>query len=168
MRLESVLAEGPELPIVLPHHGVEIRQLTTVDARDIERRVVALGERTCGCVPHEVFPDARCWTDFDREALAADPEAAADGARQVRKWLFECGVPFGREVFVGSYEGEVVATTWKLFVRYWQRFRWPEWGEVYVTDRSVAWMLGCCHHHILSFGARPGSLTSAARRSRAP
>jgi hypothetical protein len=155
MKLNHIFDDDPSLPTVLAHHRSCVRQLPETEALEIDRRVFGLQARNCGCVPSGVFPSARVLNDYDSWRGDQDPGVVSEGPRRVRKWLFECGVPFAQEVVVGDYEGEVVATTWKVFVRYWQHFLWSKNGaDFYVTDRSMSWMLGCCHHDILTFGRR--------------
>lgn len=154
MKLDVLLATEGDLPTILAHHRSGFRQLVPEEAGALERRVSALGERTCGCVPPKAFPHLAGWSDFDRDAIAEDPEPRERGCKAVRKWLFRCGVPFSRTVFVGNYTEVVVATTWKLFIRYWQRFVYYEGlNDFYVTDKSSSFLLGHCHHGHLSFGS---------------
>lgn len=154
MNLEAILEDDEDLAPLLPHHRELIRSLALADAAAVQERVMGLGPRNCGCVPDGAFPKSRAWVDFDREYSSSEPGLRIDGEKRVRKWLYECGVPFAREVIVADYHEGALAMPWKVFVRYWPRFLGDVLSDFYAVDRSVSWMLGCCHERILSFGSQ--------------
>src|SRR5262245_36909939 len=52
-------------------------------------------------------------------------KATSSAIRDVRKWLFNRGVPFKSVVYL-SYRPECsITTTWKMVVKYWDDFWYP-------------------------------------------
>jgi hypothetical protein len=78
----------------------------------------------------------------------SDPAATRD----VRKWLFDRGVPFKLPVYL-SYRPEcAIATTWKMVVKYWDDFWYPGSDDLTVVDESFAWALLFWHESEAFFG----------------
>jgi hypothetical protein len=72
--------------------------------------------------------------------------------RAVRKWLFDCGVPFKSPVYL-SYQPEwAIATSWKMVVKYWDDFWYPGSDDLTVVDESFAWALLFWHESDAFFG----------------
>jgi hypothetical protein len=71
-------------------------------------------------------------------------------ASQLKKWLFNRGIPFRTEVFVLSDDGHAVITTWKMVVKYAPEIFWR--GDVDVFDRTLNWGLFFFHEDALFFG----------------
>lgn len=72
--------------------------------------------------------------------------------RKVRKWLFECSVPF-RTIINIHYDHEAIRTTWKLFIRYWPLFCGAAWDDILIVDHTYQWALSLCHESIWIFGS---------------
>jgi hypothetical protein len=62
----------------------------------------------------------------------------AEDVRRVRKWLYRCGVPFGRRVLLSWDEREAARTTWKMVVKHWDVMWWPS-DDLVVFDESLSW-----------------------------
>lgn len=70
----------------------------------------------------------------------------------VRRWLYERGVPFGRTVYLLYERDRVVRTTWQMAVKYWDAFAWSVGYAMIATDHTLQW--ACCFHHedVIVFG----------------
>jgi hypothetical protein len=68
-----------------------------------------------------------------------------DDVRRIRKWLYERALPFKQEVFVLWDSHTAAITTWKMVVRYWDRFWYPSSDDVVVFDASLSWLLFLSH-----------------------
>ena len=82
-----------------------------------------------------------CWNDPVRVA-------------QVRRWLFDRGIPFRRTVYLIYGYDRVVQTTWRMVVRYWDAFAWSVGYAMVAVDHTLQW--ACCFHHeeVIVFGSR--------------
>jgi hypothetical protein len=81
-----------------------------------------------------------CWDDPARRA-------------EVRRWLFERGVPFARTVYLLYERGRVVQATWRAVVRYRDAFAWSVGYAMVAVDHTLRW--ACCFHHedVIVFGS---------------
>jgi hypothetical protein len=62
--------------------------------------------------------------------------AAPEEIRQVRKWLYQRGIPFSRRVFL-SWDSQLAAkTSWKMVVKYWDDLWYPMSDDLAVFDES--------------------------------
>jgi hypothetical protein len=59
--------------------------------------------------------------------------------RKVKKWLFNCQIPFKREVFLITDSENVILTTWKIVVKYSDLIFTD--GYAIVFDESINWCL---------------------------
>ncbi len=66
------------------------------------------------------------------------------GVAYVRDWLCKTGVPFSTPVYLLYYE-QVIATEWKILVRYWDAFACSVGVFMLVVDKSKSW--ACEFHH---------------------
>jgi hypothetical protein len=73
---------------------------------------------------------------------------------EVRRWLFGRGVPFRRTVYLLYERDQVVQTTWRMVVRYWDAFAWSVGYAMVAVDHTLQW--ACCFHHedVIVFGSR--------------
>ena len=78
----------------------------------------------------------------------------------VKKWLYQCGLPFDQQVFA-SWDNESAAiTTWKMIVKYWSDFYYPSSDDLIIVDKTLNWALLFYHEDIIVFG------TNAERSAR--
>lgn len=72
------------------------------------------------------------------------------GIAQVRGWLFNTGVPFSTPVYL-LYHEEVIATEWKILVRYWDAFACNVGVAMVVVDNSKSWACEFDHNDVITF-----------------
>jgi hypothetical protein len=79
-----------------------------------------------------------------------DPRQLAE----VRRWLYDRGLPFRRVVYLLYERDQVVQTTWRMVVRYWDALAWSVGFAMIVLDPTLQW--ACCFHHedVIVFGSR--------------
>jgi hypothetical protein len=130
-----------------PNHAAQISLLTPADAERVATWAFA-------AIPPE-WPD-RTDRRFEREERLSIGGRWNDDARQgeVRRWLFERGVPFRRTVYLIYERDQVVQTTWRIVVRYWDAFAWSVGYAMVAVDHTLQW--ACCFHHedVIVFGSR--------------
>ena len=88
------------------------------------------------------------------EKLLRDKWDSASGVQNVRQWLHDLGVPYSRDVFLW-YDQQVVATPWKLVVRYWDAFAWNVGVAMHAFDHTLSWVCEFHHEDVISFYAFP-------------
>lgn len=99
-------------------------------------------ERSVERFEHEAVLSAHdCWNDATKRA-------------EVRRWLYDRGIPFRRAVYLLYDRNQVVQTTWKMVVRYWDAFAWSVGYAMIAVDHTLRW--ACCFHHeeVFVFGSR--------------
>jgi hypothetical protein len=91
-----------------------------------------------------------CWDDTNRSA-------------EVRRWLFDRGIPLSRTVYLLYRRDQVVQVTWRMVVRYWDAFAWSVGYAMVAVDHTLQW--ACCFHHeeVIVFGSH-----NKLRRTRHP
>ena len=128
-----------------PNHAAQIGLLAPVDAARVSAWAFSAippgwPDRTDQRFEHEEQLVVRdCWDEASRRD-------------EVRRWLFERGIPFHRVVYL-LYESErVVQATWKMVVRYWDAFSWSVGYAMVAVDHTLQW--ACCFHHedVILFG----------------
>jgi hypothetical protein len=147
--------EGAYLPLH-PNHAAQIGLLDQPDAaRLCEWAYSALPLRWPDCTEQRFAREAQCvvrdgWNDAGRRA-------------EVRRWLFERGVPFRRVVYLIYERDRVVQTTWRMVVRYWDAFAWSVGYAMVAVDHTLLW--ACCFHHedVFVFGTHEQAEHDAAQ-----
>lgn len=134
-----------------PNHAAQIALLARADAD-------RLTEWAFSALPAG-FPD-HPGQRFEREEVLSVHGCWDDGGRrdEVRRWLFDRGIPFSRIVYLMYERGQVVQTTWHLVIRYWDAFAWSVGYAMLVVDHTLDW--ACCFHHeeVIVFGThRPAN-----------
>lgn len=129
-----------------PNHAAQIGLLVPTDAN----RVI---EWAFSAIPYG-WPD-RTEHRFEQEAQLGIRDSWTDAARraEVRRWLFERGIPFRRVVYLLYEHGRVVQASWRMVVRYWDAFAWSVGYAMVAVDHTLQW--ACCFHHedVIVFGS---------------
>jgi hypothetical protein len=130
-----------------PNHAAQIALLVRADA-----------DRLIGWAFSAIpagWPD-RTDQRFEREEQLSVRDCWNDAGHrsEVRRWLFDCGIPFNRTVYLMYELGRVVQTTWHQLIRYWDAFAWSVGYAMVVVDHTLDW--ACCFHHedVIVFGTR--------------
>ena len=129
-----------------PNHAAQIGLLTPADA-------ARLTEWAFAAIPPG-WPD-RTERRFEQETLLTVRDCWNDPARRsdVRRWLYERGVPFRRTVYLIYERNRVVQASWRMVVRYWDAFAWSVGYAMVAVDHTLQW--ACCFHHedVFVFGS---------------
>ncbi len=74
-----------------------------------------------------------------------------ESKQQLKKWLFQRGIPFQNWVFVlPNYNDYPMLTTWKMIIKYGSRMFFAD--DITIFDASLNWCLLYYHDDKLSFG----------------
>jgi hypothetical protein len=145
-RDRSFFSFGDDYLPLPPSHATQISLLYHADAK----RVAAWAFSS---IPPG-WPDC---TDqrFEREEELSVSECWDDAGRRadVRRWLFDRGIPFRRIVYLLYERDRVVQATWRMIVRYWDAFAWSVGYAMVTVDHTLQW--ACCFHHedMIVFGS---------------
>ena len=61
------------------------------------------------------------------------------GERELKKWLFNCGIPFKKDVFLITDSEFVILTSWKILIKYATQIFADDYAIVF--DKSINWCL---------------------------
>jgi hypothetical protein len=87
-----------------------------------------------------------------------------EAVRRVRKWLFQRGIPFRREVYLSWDNTAAAITTWEMVVKYWDDLWYPSSDDLVVFDSSLSWALFFWHEEEAFFASHPVKRRSDADR----
>jgi hypothetical protein len=144
----------------LPLHPDHAAQIALLAPADADR----MASWAFGAIPPG-WPD-RTDQRFESEEQLVIHRPWNDPVRraEVRRWLFDRGIPFRRTVYLMYERSQVVQTTWRMVVRYWEAFAWSVGYAMVAVDHTLQW--ACCFHHeeVIVFGSR----NKAHRTTRGP
>ncbi len=73
----------------------------------------------------------------------------SNNEKELKKWLFNRGIPFSNLVFLVYSRTEAVALTWKMILKYWDGVFLH---DTMIWDRTVNWCLFYDHNDVITFG----------------
>jgi len=71
--------------------------------------------------------------------------------REIKKWLYQRGLPFDRMVFLSYQPGTALIVPWKLLIKYFNYFQYGD--DLTVIDASLKWALFFHHEGEIYFGS---------------
>lgn len=75
-----------------------------------------------------------------------------ENRREIKKWLYQRGFPFNKEVFLSWNETEAMIVPWKLLIKYFDSFYYTGSDDLTVIDQSLSWALLFFHEDEVYFG----------------
>jgi len=127
---------GEEYLPLPPTHADRIRVLHGAPARELIKKALV------------GFPgySSTATSKFTREEsiLLTDVWNDQSKIQQVRDWLHNKGLSYSSLVHL-LYDDLVVATDWKIVVKYWDAFAWRVGIEMLALDSTKSW--ACSFHH---------------------
>ena len=73
--------------------------------------------------------------------------------QEVRQWLHDLQIPFAQTIYLIYDFDQVVQTTWKLLVRYWDQFAWSIGYAMTCVDETQQWACTFHHEDMILFGS---------------
>ncbi len=132
----------------------QLRMLTEDEISTIDERADRQGwmhcdegYSPCGCLDQRRFADG---------FLVRNPEAADEPLTELDAWLAGCGVPDDERAQIVYDETTGVGLPWAVVARHMASALLGG-DDLLVTAADGGWMLGICHHDILTFGRVPPS-----------
>lgn len=72
--------------------------------------------------------------------------------KEIKKWLYQRGIPFDKYVFLSYQPTEAMIVPWKLLIKYFDNFYYAD--DITVFDRSLTWALLFYHESEIYFGTK--------------
>lgn len=70
--------------------------------------------------------------------------------KEIKKWLYQRGIPFQKNVFLSWEPTNAMIVPWKLFVKYFDSFYYAD--DLTIFDQSMDWALLFYHEDEIYFG----------------
>lgn len=71
---------------------------------------------------------------------------------EIKKWLYQRGLPFEKIVFVSWDKENSMIVPWKFLIKYFDSFYYPASDDLTVIDQSMNWALLFYHEDEIYFG----------------
>jgi len=125
-----------------PNHAERIEALFGIKAVEFEHEALKgvpgySAAATATFQREESLSLANCW-------------ATAAGIQMVREWLHAKPVPYSTKVKL-LYDEAVVATEWKILVKYWDAFAGCVGVDMLVLDSTKSWICEFHHEDVATF-----------------
>ena len=132
------------------HHLEQIHCLNKEDAGSLWTLIV--NERRL----HDDFPFTATKLYFieKKDISEASHDYLSRDHREVKKWLYQRGVPFQQRVYLAYSKSEAVVTTWKMLAKYWPIFYYSASDDITAIDSSGEWALHLHHDDTFYFGSK--------------
>jgi hypothetical protein len=74
-------------------------------------------------------------------------------SKEIKKWLYQRGLPFEKNVFLSWQPMDAMILPWKLLIKYFDHFYYyGTSGDLTVIDRKLTWALLFYHEDEIYFG----------------
>lgn len=88
-------------------------------------------------------------------------EVLDENEKDIKKWLYQRGLPFEKEVYLSYDRDNAIIVPWKILIKYFDSFYYPIADDLTVIDESLEWALMFFHEHQIFFGTnKPFTLSS--------
>lgn len=75
-----------------------------------------------------------------------------DNKKKNKEWLYNCGLPFDKYVFLSWDETDAMIVPWKLLIKYFDSFFYGGSDNLTIIDQSLDWALLFFHEDEIYFG----------------
>ena len=72
--------------------------------------------------------------------------------REIKKWLYQRGLPFDKQVFLSWNQTDAMIVPWKLLIKYFNSFYYGGSDDLTIIDQSLNWALLFYHEGEIYFG----------------
>jgi hypothetical protein len=72
--------------------------------------------------------------------------------KEIKKWLYQRGLPFEKIVFLSYNETDAIIVPWKILIKYYTSFYYSVADDLTVFDQSLTWSLLFYHESEIYFG----------------
>ena len=75
-----------------------------------------------------------------------------DNQREIKKWLYQRGIPFDKLIFLSWSQENAMIVPWKIFIKYFDSFYYGSSDDLTVIDHTLTWALLFYHEDEIYFG----------------
>lgn len=75
---------------------------------------------------------------------------SGENQKEVKKWLYQRGISFDKEVFLSYQPDTAIMVPWKILIKYFDSFYYSD--DLSVIDESLSWALLFYHEDEIYFG----------------
>jgi len=79
-----------------------------------------------------------------------------ENGKEIKKWLYQRGLPFEKLVFLSLQPTEAMIVPWKLLIKYFNSFYYSTSDDLTVMDQGLNWALLFYHEDEIYFGTNKG------------
>jgi len=72
--------------------------------------------------------------------------------KEIKKWLYQRGLPFEKEVFLSWQPDVGMIVPWKLLIKYFDSFYYGSSDDLTIIDQSLDWAILFFHEDEIYFG----------------
>ena len=76
----------------------------------------------------------------------------ADNQKEVKKWLYQRGLPFDKLVFLCWSQQDAMIVPWKILIKYFDSFYYGGSDDLTIIDQTLTWALLFYHEDEIYFG----------------
>jgi hypothetical protein len=146
----SFLGSPEDAAAIPPAHKDQIHFLSEEASRCVGRFLYA-SRMLDGLNPYGY--DGCTWIPFRKNYFRQvdDCMITLNGDQKIKKWLYNRGIPFGKEVILDAdISGRAVVLTWKMVIKYWEGLFFAD--DLVIFDETLNWGLFYFHESHLYFG----------------
>jgi len=91
--------------------------------------------------------------------------------KEIKKWLYQRGLPFDKQVFLSWQPTDGMIVPWKIFIKYFDSFYYGRSDDLTIIDQSLTWALLFYHEDEIYYCLIPplhehaGSIQTPASRN---
>jgi len=75
-----------------------------------------------------------------------------DNEKEIKKWLYQRGLPFSKDVFLSWQPHGGMIVPWKLLIKYFDSFYYGASDDLTIFDQSLQWTVLFFHEDEIYFG----------------
>lgn len=75
-----------------------------------------------------------------------------DNEAEIKKWLYQRGLPFEKKVFLSWDNQDAMIVPWKILIKYFDSFYYGGSDDLTVFDESLQWAIVFFHADVIYFG----------------
>lgn len=72
--------------------------------------------------------------------------------KEIKKWLYQRGISFDKEVFLSWQPNSAMIVPWKLLIKYFDSFYYGSSDDLTIIDQSLNWAVLFYHEDEIYFG----------------
>ena len=84
---------------------------------------------------NKAIPNKEAFQTIDKAKILENNE------NEIKKWLYQRGIPFDKQVFLSWEQTKGMIVPWKIFIKYFDSFYYGSSDDLTIIDQSLNWSL---------------------------